>query len=73
MTATLTSRDGRPIGQPETFVVKATQMDDIGWVIIVVSGGIVIAATVLRIRQVRNRGTGRNNSNPVASGAAHES
>ena len=48
-------------------------MDDIGWVIIVVSGGIVIAATVLRIRQVRNRGTGRNNSNPVASGAAHES
>ncbi len=73
MTATLTSRDGRPIGQPETFVVKATQMDDIGWVIIVVSGGIVIAATVLRIRQVRKRGTGRNDSNPAASGAAHKS
>jgi Sec-independent protein translocase protein TatA len=30
-------------------------MDDIGWIIIVVSGAVVLGATLLRIHQVRSR------------------
>lgn len=55
MTATLTTASGRTLGSPAQFVVQATQMDDFGWIIIMVSGAVVVGATVLRIRQVRRR------------------
>ncbi|AZZ40551.1 hypothetical protein C0Z10_13300 [Acidipropionibacterium jensenii] len=59
MSAQLTSPSGRPLGSPHQFVVRATRMDDIGWIIIIISGAVVLGATLLRIHQVRSRdGTG---------------
>jgi hypothetical protein len=55
MTAQLTGPGGRPLGSPRSFLVRATRMDDIGWIIIVVSGAVVLGATLLRIHQVRSR------------------
>jgi len=52
MQAHLSNPSGRLLGSQSTFVVKATQMDDVGWIIIVVSALVLIIATVLRIRQV---------------------
>ena len=52
MQAHLSTPSGRLLGSQTTFVVKATQMDDVGWIIIVVSALVLIIATVLRIRQV---------------------
>ncbi len=52
MQAHLSTPSGRLLGSQSTFVVKATQMDDVGWIIIVVSALVLIIATVLRIRQV---------------------
>ena len=52
MQAHLSTPSGRLLGSQANFVVKATQMDDVGWIIIVVSALVLIIATVLRIRQV---------------------
>ena len=52
MQAHLSTPSGRILGSQTSFVVKATQMDDVGWIIIVVSALVLIIATVLRIRQV---------------------
>ncbi len=55
MTAQLTSPAGRPLGVQHHFLIRATRMDDIGWVIIVISGAVLLGATLLRIHQVRHR------------------
>ncbi|MSS44629.1 hypothetical protein FYJ43_00805 [Cutibacterium sp. WCA-380-WT-3A] len=52
MQAHLSTPSGRLLGSQTRFVVKATQMDDVGWIIIVVSALVLVIATVLRIRQV---------------------
>ncbi|MDO4412520.1 DUF6049 family protein [Cutibacterium sp.] len=52
MQAHLSTPSGRTLGSHASFVVKATQMDDVGWIIIVVSALVLIIVTVLRIRQV---------------------
>lgn len=59
MTARLASPSGRELGPEATFVIRATRMDDIGWILIVVSGAVVLGATLLRVRQVRRRNGGR--------------
>lgn len=64
MSSRLATASGRPLGQPRDFVVKATRMDDVGWVIIVVSGAVVIGATLLRVHQVRKRGGPRTRMPP---------
>ncbi len=46
MQAHLSTPSGRLLGSQSTFVVKATQMDGVGWIIIVVSALVLIVATV---------------------------
>lgn len=60
MTARLATPSGRELGPEARFVIRATRMDDIGWIIIVVSGAVVLGATLLRVRQVRRRNGGRS-------------
>lgn len=57
MTARLATPSGRPLGTPAGFLIRATRTDDIGWILIIVSGAVVLGATLLRVRQVSRRGT----------------
>ena len=70
MQAHLSTPSGRSLGSQTSFVVKATQMDDVGWIIIVVSALVLIIATVLRIRQVTasSRRQAESNGEPQTSG-----
>lgn len=51
--AHLTTPTGRPIGRPLDIEVEATQAGRVGWILMIVSGIVVIGTTVLRIKQVR--------------------
>ncbi|AXE37353.1 hypothetical protein JS278_00156 [Acidipropionibacterium virtanenii] len=70
MTAQLTTPSGRELGPSTTFVIRATRMDDIGWIIIIVSGAVVLGATLLRVRQVRRRNGGTGDGITGKAGAA---
>ena len=52
VTARLTTMSGRPIGRPVTIQVTATQAGTTGWIIVLISGPVLIAGVALRIRQV---------------------
>lgn len=78
MTAHLANPAGRTLNSSTTFVVKATRMDDVGWIIIVISGLVLIGATVLRIHQVtrasrRNGATDGKDRVGIVDGAQQES
>jgi hypothetical protein len=48
----LVSQAGNQVGTPEAFVIEATETGKVAWVIVIVSGVVLAAMTVLRIRQV---------------------
>jgi hypothetical protein len=52
VTARLTTMSGTPIGRPVTIQVTATQAGTTGWIIVLISGPVLIAGVALRIRQV---------------------
>lgn len=51
--AQLETSTGVPVGPEHRFILTANSLGRVGWVVIVVSGVVVLAATALRIRQVR--------------------
>ena len=52
--AQLATAGGHPIGPPTSFVVTGTAAGRVSWLIILASGAVLLAATALRIRQVRH-------------------
>jgi Family of unknown function (DUF6049) len=55
VTASLETESGSPVGRSRRIAVEVTDLSMIGWIIVVVSGAVLIAATALRIRQVRRK------------------
>lgn len=53
VTAGLRTTSGQSVGQISRIAVEVTELGMIGWIIVVVSGAVLVATTVLRIRQVR--------------------
>ncbi|MGI5952328.1 MAG: DUF6049 family protein [Brooklawnia sp.] len=53
ITAQLATADGHPIGTPASFVITGTAAGRVAWLIIVGSGAVLLVATALRVRQVR--------------------
>ncbi|WP_203567538.1 DUF6049 family protein [Aestuariimicrobium ganziense] len=45
--------EGRPIGASRRITVTSTNLGDIGWIIIVASGAVVLGTTAIRIKQVQ--------------------
>ena len=52
VTAQLTTMSGTPIGRPIMIQVTATQAGTTGWIIVLISGPVLIGGVALRIRQV---------------------
>jgi hypothetical protein len=52
VTAQLTTMSGTPVGRPITIQVTATQAGTTGWIIVLISGPVLIGGVALRIRQV---------------------
>lgn len=48
----LQTEAGNTVGAPQQFVIEATETGKVGWVIVIISGLVLAAMTVLRIRQV---------------------
>jgi hypothetical protein len=48
----LITQTGNPVGTPHQFVIEATETGKVAWVIVIGSGVVLAAMTVLRIRQV---------------------
>lgn len=55
ITATLQTASGQPVGRPARIAVEVTDLGTIGWIMVIVSGVVLVAATALRIRQVRRK------------------
>lgn len=53
VSAQLTTVSGVPVGKRQTMTIDATNLGAVGWVIVIVSGAVLLATTALRIRQVR--------------------
>lgn len=51
--AQLTTPSGRPVGLPVDIEVQATQAGRVGWILMAISGIVVVGTTVLRVKQVR--------------------
>jgi hypothetical protein len=50
--AQLVTQAGNAVGAPQAFVIEATETGKVAWVIVIASGAVLAAMTVLRIRQV---------------------
>jgi hypothetical protein len=50
--AQLVTQAGNQVGTPQAFVIEATETGKVAWVIVIASGVVLAAMTVLRIRQV---------------------
>ncbi|HET7725269.1 MAG TPA: DUF6049 family protein [Propionibacteriaceae bacterium] len=48
----LASQAGHEVGTPQAFVIEATETGRVAWVVVIASGVVLAAMTVLRIRQV---------------------
>ncbi len=48
----LVSQAGHEVGTPQAFVIEATETGRVAWVVVIASGVVLTAMTVLRIRQV---------------------
>ncbi len=55
VTAALQTSSGQPVGRPTRIAVEVTDLGTIGWIMVIVSGAVLVAATALRIRQVRRK------------------
>jgi len=55
ITAALQTASGQPVGRPTRIAVEVTDLGTIGWIMVIVSGVVLVAATALRIRQVRRK------------------
>lgn len=55
VTAALQTASGHPVGRPTRIAVEVTDLGTIGWIMVIVSGVVLVAATALRIRQVRRK------------------
>ncbi|MFT4225666.1 DUF6049 family protein, partial [Micropruina sp.] len=55
VTASLRTTSGEPIGESTRIAVEVTDLGVIGWIIVIVSGVVLVATTALRIRQVRRK------------------
>ncbi|MDQ7991665.1 MAG: DUF6049 family protein [Propionicimonas sp.] len=53
--ARVVTQDGQRVTPDTTITIEMTELGFIGWVIVIASGLVVVAATVLRIRQVRRK------------------
>jgi hypothetical protein len=53
VSALVTTPGGVPVSKRVWLTVEATQLGRVGWIIVVASGIVLLAATMLRIRQVR--------------------
>lgn len=53
ITAQLATESGHLIGPPAAFVITGTEAGRVAWLIIVASGAVLLVATALRVRQVR--------------------
>lgn len=62
--AQLTTVDGEPLGSAVPIEITATDFGRVGWIIIVVSGAVVVGGTALRIRAVQRERAGKENSEP---------
>ncbi|MHA6513554.1 DUF6049 family protein [Tessaracoccus sp. Z1128] len=51
--ATVTTLDGEPLGAAVPIEITATDFGRVGWIIILVSGAVVVGGTALRIRAVQ--------------------
>jgi hypothetical protein len=65
--AWLATEHGTRITPDTTITIEVTDLGMIGWVIVVASGGFVLGATALRVRQVRRR-TPATDGKPTAAG-----
>lgn len=52
--AQLATASGETFGTPVTMEITATQFGRVGWIIIVISGAVVLGGTALRIKAVRS-------------------
>ena len=52
--AQITTTGGIPVGEPAIIEITATDFGRVGWMIILVSGAVVLGGTALRIRAVRH-------------------
>lgn len=52
--AQVTTVEGAPLGKPVTIEITATELGRVGWIIILVSGAVVLGGTAWRIRTVRH-------------------
>lgn len=55
--AQLVLEDGQPIGEPVSFLVTATKVGNVAWVLIIASGAVLLTVTAWRVHQVRRKGS----------------
>lgn len=55
VTASLRTASGEPVGHSTRIAVEVTDLGMIGWIIVIISGVVLLATTALRIRQVRRK------------------
>lgn len=55
ITAQLRTLSGKPVGEPRSFTVQANSLGQVGWIIVIAAGALLLGTTALRIRQVRAR------------------
>ncbi len=65
--AHLTTVSGRRVGEDTPVTIEVTDLGVVAWIIVAVSGAVLVGATAWRIRQVRRR-----NSTPIPAGDAAE-
>lgn len=62
--AQLTTVDGETLGAPVPIEITATDFGRVGWIIILVSGAVVVGGTALRIRAVQRERAAKENHEP---------
>lgn len=71
--AELVTADGHRVGDPKSVTIEVTDLGIVAWIIVGVSGAVLVGATAWRIRQVRRRDAANADSpasDPAASDAA---
>ncbi len=53
ITAQLRTLSGKPIGEPRSFTVEANSLGQVGWIIVIAAGALLLGSTALRIRQMQ--------------------
>ncbi|GAB3708587.1 DUF6049 family protein [Mariniluteicoccus flavus] len=69
VTAQLVTPGGTPLGRHNRVEVRATNFGFVGWIIVVASGIVLLAATALRIRQVARERVSTNAARRAAEDA----